>query len=179
MPLENSHLKWNANRFLTDENLWKNAQSTFISTFFEKYTLHDSNWLDFGLEPWTQAAVAVIEWDTFWSKNQVPYPPCPVLFLFFKETYQVSFCSGDKTSINTIAETTSRLISEKERETLMDLALNLRSGEQLAKMHLHDNLHQTIIKDIVGGQTHLFHAPEILVLCLDSETGEFINLTKI
>jgi len=171
---------------LTARDFWRSelfskAQSTTMPNFLNEYTLHDSDWQDVHLDTTDQTVVALFSWDTHWSKGRIEYPPFQHLFIHFKSVFHILF-GGDQTdgaTMDTIGGAVTRVIDDRERDNLVSLGVDLGLGEESFEHCLQGELHLTTIDDILQGHVNLVHRPEISVLCIHSETGDFINIPDL
>ncbi len=127
-------------KVLEDGTIWNNAQSVDMPAFLSEYTLHDSMWLGFWLEPQWGQATAIIRWDSVWSRERIPYPGSlvttwPILLVQFQGIFRLTF-DGSWSALtsdfdNHIDGAESRLLSEQET---IDIAESLE--QIIRKQHL-------------------------------------------
>ena len=142
---------WLADALLSDTLPWERAARIRLSDFLAAYTLHDSEWINFSLDPiYDGGAVAVIRWDTIWTDGRVAFPGSfvadwPLLFLRFHRVHRASqdgYESGSPVPTRGIGSAECRPAGDVSRVI-------------------------TVIADHYGAQLEIEHAPEVDVLCLD------------
>ena len=142
---------WLADALLTDSLPWDQAVSTTLETFLQAYSLHDSCWITFSLDPvYDGGGLAAIRWDTFWTEGRVAYPGdmvagWPILLIRFK---RVHGCR--QTGYEIEAPVPTRGIAGAECKSVADSPLM-----------------RTVVADHYGGQLELEHAPDVDILCVD------------
>ncbi len=154
--MSNPYPEWLRLRLIDNSLPWQAAYSASLIKFLSLYTLHDSQWLDLHIEPWTQEAVALISWDMYWSQDRVPYPPNPFLLISFSTFYHLACSQSQPVYLDAIAQATSRVISPAERRVWLELSRQIGLEEQF---NLSDDreIHHTLIVDAAGGQTSIVH----------------------
>ncbi|RYZ76330.1 MAG: hypothetical protein EOP06_31430 [Proteobacteria bacterium] len=168
---------------------WSKAQSSTFPRFLEKYTLHDSQWIGFWMEPPFESTL-VIYWDRVWlermegEKIQFRAPAngdvnedWPVLLVQFERVWRLECCYGSILSpgwrVNeTISDAESKLLSEGERLALIDSETQRqRQSKKFLDMVLEENLFHTSIEPIYESWVEIWHGGKTRFLCLD-HSGE-------
>ena len=148
---EDYYPSWLSPGVLTGAFPWEAALHTSLADFLEAYTLHDSNWILFALDPDAGSeATLAFRFDAFWTDGRVPHPGSmvsewPVLLVRLRGLQAIRFDgyaeAGAEWAPRTIARASSRAST----------ATNSISE----------------FEDIVGGRVVVEHASRIELLCLD------------
>ena len=150
---------WLADALLTDSLPWEQAVPTRLDAFLAAYTLHDSDWIAFSLDPsYDGGGLAVLRWDTFWTEGRVAFPGSfvadwPILLIRFRRVH-----SCRQVGYNTDAPVPTRGIASGECKPLAD-----------------SQFMRTIVADHYGGQLEVEHAPEVDILCM-ARAGDVISI---
>lgn len=137
---------------------WSASAEATMPRFLDEYTLHDSSWIGLWSEPEFET-VALIGWDTHWSRGRLPYPVegtpggYPYLLIQFGWMYRLGL-SFEADATATIASASSRLVKPSE------CSFSPRVG-------LSERVFQTIVAPISGGDVELWHGGATRFLCLD------------
>jgi hypothetical protein len=151
MPHADYYPSWLTNALVSGSFPWSQAARTELAIFLASYSLHDSEWIAFTLDPvYSGGGLAVIRWDTIWTEGRVPFPGSivaewPVLLVRFHRVHQVR-----QPGYETEAPVPTRGIADAESQPLPN-STSVR----------------TVVSDHYGAQLVIEHAPEVDVLCLD------------
>ena len=168
---------------------WSQATTATMQQFLAAYTLHDSCWLGLFLQP-AYVSVALIRWDTFWSKGRVEYPGSmvetwPILAVRFEKVYQMHASHPKELSPagfswqEIIQYAESEVLDEPKRLRLLDwLTLDRREPEASSNVVLDNDLQHTVFHPVLGGRIDLWHGGSTQLLCL-SATGEPIRIPDL
>ena len=168
---------------------WTRATAVTMQRFLAAYTLHDSNWIGLFLQP-AYESIAIIRWDTFWSKGRVEFPSptvatWPILLVRFARVYQMHATYPKETSPagfswqETIQHAESEVVDEPNRLRLLDwLTLEPREPEASVNIVLGDDLQHTVFYPVIGGRIDLWHGGSTRILCLTA-TGETIQIPDL
>lgn len=166
---------WLSQGILENSFPWDKAQTASMPAFLSQYTLHDSPWIGF----WFGAAepIALIRWDTFWHKEQIPFPgnnvaDWPILIMKFTRLYQYLVSTRkdlDDFTLGEVIETAeSEIVEPQQREALLADSLQLKGfSDDYREQFLDEALYHTIFQGAYRQQIHLFHGGEVKFLCLD------------
>jgi len=157
---------------------WSRSAASTIPRLLQEYTLHDSSWIGLWSEPGFES-LALIGWDTHWSRGRLPYPIAgtpagyPFLLIQFERLWRGRFRFGDEYALPTIAHATSRLVpqAEKLNLNLIGSAAPGEIGQEHARSHKYleqEILFHTIVTPVVGGDVELWHGGTTRFLCLDA-----------
>jgi hypothetical protein len=142
---------WLAKALLEDTLPWSDAQQATMPAFLDMYTLHDSSWIGFTLDPAHEGGGRVIiQWDTIWTDGRVPFPGSivaewPILIIDFVRVHSAQLAGFEIES-----PVPTRGIASAEAAILAD-----------------PGHHYTVISDHFGGRIELVHAPAVHLLCLN------------
>jgi hypothetical protein len=141
---------------LIEGNLfWDRSLKTTMPEFFAQYTLHDSYWIGLFLEP-QRNGIAIIRWDTFWTKGRMSFPGSTVADWHLLLIYFSGLCYSDVNLDETgISGATTKLLTEQQYQTMVFLP----EGE----------FHCTEIEDFAGGIARFIHSSQVSLLCLNKE----------
>lgn len=154
---------------------WSASAASAMPRFLDEYTLHDSSWIGMWSEPGFES-IALIGWDTHWSRGRVPYPiegtPAgyPILLIQFERLWRQSLCFEGADALGTIGGASSRELGSDEKAGF--LAQFERATERRRRgKHLEESFFHTIVSPVVGGDLELWHSGATRFLCLDALGG--------
>jgi hypothetical protein len=141
--------EWLGNSLIGGDLPWDQATRSTIQEFLAEYTLHDSIWINLIVGTSDDGEVlAVIRWDTFWTRGRVPHPGSaianwPILIIRLPRVEGVRLEGFATTTQTTRTISTASSVGVDE------------GGIQL-----------TEIRDVEGGRILLEHDAAVEILCL-------------
>ena len=132
------------------------AAATTIPEFFAEYTLHDSIWIGFQLDPiYDGAGLAILRWDTHWTDGRILFPGSavaewPILLIRFARVHRAVQRGYE---IEAPAPTRG-----------IDAATT-----RVALAPSPDGAHTTTFEDHYGGVFEVDHAPPVQLICFSRE----------
>ncbi len=161
---------------------WDESTEASMPAFLSEYMLRDSYWIIIYLQP-NLEAVAVIRWDTYWTRVRVPFPSVegrswvadwPILLISFGRMYQVYHSYQERNEagwpgVTEIHGANSVLVVQDEREEVLDCLLRKPGPEEIAKFLVDDTLHHMTFIPIFGAWLNLLHGGVTWFLCLGKE----------
>ena len=180
---------------LTDTGFdWAQAQISTMPHFLEHFTLHDSYWAGFWMEPPFET-VAIFQWDRVWLERregkQLQFPKSwegslvedwPLLLIQFERVWKLesSYFPQEKFGLTeTVSDATSRLLCDDERLALLEQEIKRpRNSRDFLEIALEQPLFQTSIEPIYENHIEIWHGGETRFLCLDA-SGEPIFIPDL
>ena len=127
---------------------WTAGVASTLADFFAAYSLHDSEWLGFSVDPrYDGDGVAAFRLDTFWFREQAPEVNevrWAALLVKFRRVGALRLSGFEED------EAMPRTIASAETQGTSDNAV-------------------LTVEDIMGGRVEITHSPEVVLLCLDWE----------
>jgi hypothetical protein len=176
---------WLGQKLVEGDLDWSKAQSSTFPRFLEKYTLHDSQWIGFWMQPPFES-VLIIHWDRVWlermegEKIQFPFyadeesnESWPPLLIQFERVWRVESSYGSILSpgwrvSETISDVDSKLLLEAERLALIDDEVKRRrQSKEFLDIALDEPLFHTSIEPIYESWIEIWHGGKTRFLCLD------------
>ncbi len=165
---------WLAQGLLAGTLPWNVAQPTTMAQFLTEYTLHDSYWITLWMVPYTEA-IAVLRWDTFWSRERVPYPSSavalwPILLIRFARLYRVTTVYRLKTQEFVdigIAGAETHLVADQTDPRAYGLNLSLTNWPDITPVA--PQVDWPLQATLIHGDAilELLHDTKVDLLCLD------------
>ncbi len=137
-----------------------------MPSFLNAYTLHDSSLLEFQVKPF-EGLIVFVNWDLHWNKNISP--EFNLLVIRFTKVYWMKWLEGAWQQ-PTLASAESRIISESEREQMLnDSRFNLQAYQnQNNDAPMMDvTLTSTVLNLMNWGKCEVLHGKEVSFGCFD------------
>ena len=163
---------WLGQDLINDNFDWQQSLKTTMPAFLAEYTLHDSYWIGLYVQP-NRKIIAVIRFDTYWSKGRVFFPGSfvadwPILLVRFARAFRIDLNGLEEGE--TIGNATSIRLDSSQREQMLEREIS-RSADVdiLGEYILDEDLHRTLFEDIYGGQVDVWHSAEVNLLCFNRQ----------
>jgi hypothetical protein len=154
---------------------WESAQWVDMPRFLSEYNIHDSYWLGF-LVFSPGEAIALIGWDTYWTKGRVYWPdeywiPSPLLVIKFARVYEISWYGPHTMTNDCISDAESRIGTDEEFTRAIKAYGTQRSpSEGHIEQLRSEGIYYTEFQPCLAGDPSTFsilHGGKVGLLCLN------------